>query len=204
MIFRTDCAVNLGVLLDGSATVEGYGKGNFKRLLQFVKTLSRSFPVSEHGNHLGLVVYSSEPKPVFGFQRFSDQASVDEAIDSVSYPSREAMTGKALTFAAQRLFSRSTAGKDVLLLITDGPSFDDVTQPAIELKRRGVEVFCLGVGQGYAKNQLEMIASDPVSEHVFTAPFKGAESGVGKVRDGICRAEKNTGKSEHTNVANFL
>ena len=184
-------------MLDGSATVDGYGKGNFRRLLQFVKKLARSFPVSQDGNHLSLLVFSSEPKTIFDFHTFSDQASIDEAIDKISYPNKGVLTGKALEFAAKELFSKSPGGKDVLLLITDGPSFDDVREPATELKRRGVEIFCLGIGQGYARNQLSFIASDPVNEHLFTAPFKGTETVIGPVKDRICRISKSTGKIQN-------
>ena len=102
-----------------------------------------------------------------------------------------------MEFAAKELFSKSPGGKDVLLLITDGPSFDDVREPATELKRRGVEIFCLGIGQGYARNQLSFIASDPVNEHLFTAPFKGTETVIGPVKDRICRISKSTGKIQN-------
>ena len=37
-----------------------YGKGNFKKVLDFVKELTRSFDVSKEGTHVGIVLYSSK------------------------------------------------------------------------------------------------------------------------------------------------
>lgn len=39
-----------------------YGKGNFKKVLDFVKDLTRSFDVSKEGTHVGIVLYSSKPE----------------------------------------------------------------------------------------------------------------------------------------------
>ena len=49
-------------IIDGSGSIEMYGKGNFKKVLDFVKDLTRSFDVSKDGTHVGIVLYSSKPE----------------------------------------------------------------------------------------------------------------------------------------------
>ena len=54
--------MDLGFIIDGSGSIEMSGKGNFKKVLDFVKDLTRSFDVSNEGTHVGVIVYSNEPK----------------------------------------------------------------------------------------------------------------------------------------------
>ena len=53
---------DVGFIIDGSGSIEASGKGNFKKVLDFVKDLTRSFDVSKEGTHVGIVLYSDEPK----------------------------------------------------------------------------------------------------------------------------------------------
>ena len=52
----------LGFIIDGSGSIEKNGPGTFKKVLNFVKDIIRSFDVSKDGTHIGIIVYSSEPK----------------------------------------------------------------------------------------------------------------------------------------------
>lgn len=47
-------------IIDGSGSIEISGKGNFKKVLDFVKDLTRSFDVSKEGTHVGIVLYSND------------------------------------------------------------------------------------------------------------------------------------------------
>ena len=52
----------------------------------------------------------------------------------------------------------------------------------------GVTIFTLGVGNAFDINQLNVIATDPDREHVFTADFsKLSSSIVEKIKDKACR-----------------
>lgn len=182
--------VHLGVVLDSSSPSQGSGKQQATKMMDLAKQVSHLFPMSSEGNSVGMVVYGGSPQPsVVHFDRFLDQKSMDQAIDNASNPSFEIQIGKALTLAQERLFSPiATSKHNVLLLVTDGSSTDDVSRPAIELKRRGIEVFCLGVGQDVNKTQLNVIASEPSKEHVFLAPFNDADTLMEKIQKGICQS----------------
>lgn len=165
-------------------------------MMDLAKQVSHLFPVSPEGNSVGMVVYGGSPQPsVVHFDKFLDQQSMDQAIDKAGNPSFEIKIGKALTLAQQHLFSPlSTSKQNVLLLVTDGFSTDDVDRPAIELKRRGIEVFCLGVGPDINKTQLDLIASEPTNEHVFLAPYNDSDALMEKIQKGICQSANRSGE----------
>lgn len=62
MIIECKAKVDLGFIIDGSGSIEMYGQGNFKKVLNFIKDLTRSFDVSKEGTHVGLMIYSDDPK----------------------------------------------------------------------------------------------------------------------------------------------
>lgn len=188
--------VHLGVVLDSSSPSEGSGKQQATKMMDLAKHVSHLFPVSPEGNSIGMVVYGGSPQPsVVHFNRFLDQKSMDQAIDNASNPSFEIKIGKALTLAQEHLFSPIPTSKhNVLLLVTDGSSTDDVSRPAIELKRRGIEVFCLGVGRDVNKTQLDVIASEPAKDHVFLAPFNDADTLMERIQKGICQSANRSGE----------
>lgn len=72
----------------------------------------------------------------------------------------------------------------MLLVMTDGISKDRVVGPAMQLKRKGVEIFSLGIGKGYKKIQLQRMASGP--RHVFTSGFSILGTLVKTVKQKVC------------------
>jgi collagen type VI alpha len=99
-----------------------------------------------------------------------------------------------LNFAQQHLFSRIPSGKqNVLLLITDGVSYDDVTRPALELKRRGVEIFVVGVGRNIVRNELESIGSTPADEHVVMTSYDFSDAMLEDIKHRICLSAQRKG-----------
>ena len=74
---------------------------------------------------------------------------------------------------AQRdLFNRSIPDRndtvrDILVVITDDGSDDDIAVPTNALKEDGVTIFSVGIDR-YVRGQLNEMASDPDSDHVFT------------------------------------
>ncbi|XP_022803120.1 uncharacterized protein LOC111340522 isoform X2 [Stylophora pistillata] len=192
-----DCGkVHLGVVLDSSSSPEGRGTQQAAKMMDLLKRVSHLFPASPQGNSVGMVVYGGSPQPsVVHFDKFLDQESMDQAIDNASIPNLEIRIGKALTVAQKQLFSQPATSKHkALLLVTDGFSSDNVSRPAIELKRRGIEVFCLGVGNNVNQTQLDIIASEPKNSHVFLAPFNDAAVFMGRIQKEICQSARRAGE----------
>ena len=77
--------VDLGFLIDGSGSIEHYGRGNFKRMLKFVKVLISAFSVCKRRARIGLVLYSTRTYPIFRFRRYCSKRSMFRAIDRIRY-----------------------------------------------------------------------------------------------------------------------
>ena len=72
-------------------------------------------------------------------------------------------------------------------VITDGKSKDDVKGPSQELRDSGVTVFSVGIGNNYDNQELQEMATDPDSQHVFKADFNALKSIVNTIVDMACK-----------------
>ena len=101
-------------------------------------------------NTIGLITYATDAQVMMNFHRYSDPDAIVEARDAVRVkPHTGKYTGQALDLAKEGLFDSGHRGDalDVAVLLTDGPSSDDVTLPSRKLRDMGVKVFIsLGFG----------------------------------------------------------
>lgn len=196
VFFLACTGVNLGVVIDSTASFGGRSGSQAAQMMDLAKRVSHLFPISPEGNNVGMMVYGGSPQPsIVSFDKFLDQKSMDEALENASNPYLEIRIGQALTGAQKHLFNDlSMSKRNVLLLVTDGASFDDVNRPAVELKRRGIEIFCLGIGNEVSREQLDSIASEPKKSHVFWAPYNDAERLMEKIKNEICPAVNKSSK----------
>lgn len=92
------------------------------------------------------------------------------------------------------MFSAVPRGrKNKLILLTDGPSNDDVKMPSKWVRDNGVEVFVIGLGRGYDVAQLRDIASQPSREHVMTKDYNDLKTSVQEVRNKVCEFNADQG-----------
>ena len=97
-------ALDLGFLIDGSSSIERYGRGNFGRLLNFVKSLVSFFPISRRETRVGVILYTHRAIPIFSFTRYYTRAAILQAVDNLRYPRGGTRIGKALSFARRYLY----------------------------------------------------------------------------------------------------
>lgn len=177
--------IDLGFLVDGSSSIEKYGRGNFKRFLEFLKRIVVSFKVSSRYSRVGIILYSSRPRKIFGFRRYNTKRTVLRAIDRIRYPRGGTKTGSALSFARRTIFRRKYSNRQrVLIVMTDGRSSDHVARPARALRRRGVNIFAIGIGKRYNIRQLFQVASS--RRNVYTSGFKNLKSIVRVIKTKAC------------------
>lgn len=182
--------VDLGFLIDGSGSVEMYGKGNFQKCKEFVKSLTRAFVISQMDTRVGVILFSSRSELQFDFTQYKTQQEIEEAIGNIKYPGYTTKTGAGLTMAADKLFNNVRPGVPrVLIILTDGASSDDVVTPSDALKSTGVIIFSVGLGKNFKKDQLEVMASDPKEEHVFTVDFPQMETIVKAMQETLCKGK---------------
>ena len=150
-------------------------KGNFAKQIAFVKGLSKTFIVSRNDTNVGIITYSGSATVRYRFENISNQADLENDLDTLNISGSGRNIGKALHLAHSDLFNQSNTGRNVivrniLIVITDGGSDDDLAFPTHALKMGGVTIFSVGIDQ-YVRGQLNGMASDPDSEHVFTIDF---------------------------------
>lgn len=177
--------MDLGFIVDSSGSV---GRANFIRSLNFIKNLVSSFVLSPRNSRVGILVYSHRVVPVFSFSQYKSLRGVLRAIDRVKYIGGGTKTGRALSYSRRYLFARSNRRK-VLILLTDGKSYDRVGKPAAVLRNMGVQVFAVGVGKRISMKQLIQIASN--RRHIFTADFRNLGSFVRAIKQKACKGKYN-------------
>jgi len=178
--------IDLAFVIDASGSIELSGRGNFKRCLNFVKRLVASFKISRKYTRVGVVVYSSRARKVFGFNRYSNKRLLLKAVDRIPYLRRGTRTGYALSFAQRYLFrGRRRRRKKVLIVMTDGRSGDRVRGRALALHRSGIETFAVGIGKNYDIIQLMQIAS--TKRNVYVARFRNLPNIVRVIKSKACK-----------------
>ena len=106
--------LDLAFLIDGSGSIETAGRGNFRRCLEFVKTMVSSFSVSPQRTRVGVVLFSSRAWLILDFYRSRNKAGVLRTISKIRYPQGGTRIGKALYFVMHRLFRRSRRALKVM------------------------------------------------------------------------------------------
>ena len=169
--------------------------GNFLKQIEFVKGLSKTFNVAKNDTNVGIITYSNDSAVRYRFGDISDQTELEAALDNITTRGDGRNIGKALDLARTDLFNFSNAGRNVtarniLIVVTDGGSDDDILVPTIGLKNVNVTIFGIGIDQ-YVLPELNDMASDPNAEHVFTIDFYGdLGPTMGPLKDAIIKGMK--------------
>ncbi|ROL44326.1 Vitrin, partial [Anabarilius grahami] len=177
-------ANDIAFVIDGSSSV---GTGNFRTVLQFVANVTREFEISDTDTRVGIVQYTYEQRLEFAFGQHNNKADLLNAIKRINYWSGGTSTGAAITYAADQLFSKSKPNKrKIMIVITDGRSYDDVRMPALAVHQKGVIAYSIGIAWA-AQEELEYIATDPDREHsFFVDEFDNLYKFVPKIIHNIC------------------
>ena len=101
-------------LIDGSGSIEAARRGNFRRCIEFVKTMVSSFTVSPQRTRVGVALFSSRTWLILDFHQSRSKATVLRRINSMRYPRGGTRIGRALNFVLHRLFRRSRRALKVM------------------------------------------------------------------------------------------
>ena len=185
--------VDLAFLIDGSGSIEYHGRGNFKLMLNFIKSIVVTLPISRTQSRVGAVLFSTNPIPLFRFGQLNTVTHIQQAIDSIRYPRGRTYIGKALDFTRRYLFRgrRRRNRKRIVIMLTDGISQDRVARQASLLRAKQVEIFTVGIGQALKRRQLLQIATD--RNHVSVVSFRGLATLSKAIRSKICQVVTPTG-----------
>ncbi|XP_061143466.1 uncharacterized protein col6a3 isoform X2 [Syngnathus typhle] len=149
-------------LVDGSINL---GKENFNKVMAFVAELVDLFYADRDNLRIGLAHYGTDVSDVFYLNTHNNKPDIISAIESADYKGgRRSNTGAAIRHIQNVHFSKPKGSRkdqgtpQILMLIQGGPSSDDAKSAALGLKKSGVRIFAVGVGD--MENELETLASD--------------------------------------------
>nr|KAG5705131.1 hypothetical protein BaRGS_030848 [Batillaria attramentaria] len=147
-------------VLDSSVSV---GSEDFEFLKQFVTALVSDFDVGPDTVRVGVMKYSDNSSTEFNL------------IDSASDNDLNRTISSALDYLRTSMFTPENGDRpnvpNVGIVITDGKSSDpaETVMAARAARDAGIILFAVGVGSKIDVSELDEIATDPDSSHVFTA-----------------------------------
>lgn len=146
---------------------------DFKKQLEFVKNVIRTFDVGPTKTRVGLSTFSDTVHPMIDFDQFTSKDQVLRAVDNVKYQSGLTYTGDAIEDMLNRAFAPGYARPGVAhiaVVITDGESREQqkTAEQALLAQNAGIYMFAIGVGKAVNEDELKAIASNPDSNYVYT------------------------------------
>ncbi|KAH1177692.1 hypothetical protein KIL84_011394, partial [Mauremys mutica] len=169
-VCRKATLADIVFLVDTSTSI---GQENFQKVKNFLYTLVSSLDVSSDQIRVGLAQYSDETFKVFLLNQYSLKSDILEQIQNLPYRSGERYTGTALDFVRITYFTESAGSRalenipQVVILVTDGESNDEVKMPANKLKARGISVYVVGINV-HNTTKLQEIANKPLNKFLFS------------------------------------
>ncbi|XP_041807001.1 collagen, type XXVIII, alpha 2a [Chelmon rostratus] len=167
--------MELVFVIDSSESV---GPENFEIIKDFVTRLVDRTTVGRNATRIGLVLYSLEVHLEFNLARYMSKQDVKQAIRKMPYMGEGTYTGTAIRRATQEAFFSARPGvRKVAIVITDGQT--DKREPVKldiavrEAHAANIEMYALGIvnssdpTQAEFLRELNLIASDPDSEHMY-------------------------------------
>ncbi|XP_074844397.1 collagen alpha-4(VI) chain-like [Carettochelys insculpta] len=169
-VCRKATLADIVFLVDTSTSI---GPENFQKVKNFLYTLVSSLDVSSDQIRVGLAQYSDETFQVFLLNQYSLKSDILEQIQNLPYRSGGSYTGTALDFVRMMYFTESAGSRalenipQVVILVTDGESSDEVKMPANKLKAKGISVYVVGINVQDI-TELQEIANKPLNKFLFS------------------------------------
>ncbi|XP_067304321.1 collagen alpha-6(VI) chain isoform X2 [Pseudorasbora parva] len=132
-------------LLDHSSRT----RADFEDVKKFILGFLQLFNIGPNRVRVGVAKVDRDPILQFSLTDHKNRASLEAAVKNIIQPTGGTEKGKALSYVAdlfnQAKASRSANVQEILIVITDKESQDDVSEPAAELSAQGVSVYAIGV-----------------------------------------------------------
>ncbi|KAF7708844.1 hypothetical protein HF521_017901 [Silurus meridionalis] len=164
------CKADIVFLVDSSSSI---GDADFQKVKKFLQTFIGGLDVKPDKVRVGLAQFSNDPKQEFLLAEYANRNDLLDKVEKLTYLKGGTETGKALTFIQNNYFTEAGGSRinqsvpQIAVVITDGESADTMDIPAMELRRKGVLIFTIGVGEASIKD-LQSIANKPHQRFVLS------------------------------------
>ncbi|KAG8135601.1 putative von Willebrand factor A domain-containing protein, partial [Naja naja] len=171
--------VDILFLLDGSYSI---GKASFERSKYLTIKLCDALDISPEKVRVGAIQFSNTPHLEFSLDAYFTKHEIKDQLKKIVFKGGRTETGLALKHILQQGFhgGRNSLVPQILIILTDGRSQDNVSTLAQQIKERGIAVFAIGVNFPRWE-ELYALASEPVEHYTLFAEdtddaSNGAES----------------------------
>ncbi|XP_060073910.1 collagen alpha-3(VI) chain-like [Ylistrum balloti] len=160
--------VDIIFILDESTSIRS--QENFKKELDFVRNVADMFDIGPDMTHVSVITYSDDSQMRFTLSKYTDKASLENAIENIDWSTGNTYTNKALDLLLTQSLSEVREGlSHIGIVITDGKSTDSKStrESALNVLATGnIEMFAIGIGNAY-KPELDIMASKPSEDYVY-------------------------------------
>ncbi|NXD15427.1 CO6A3 protein, partial [Nothocercus nigrocapillus] len=156
-------------LVDSSWSI---GKEHFQLVREFLYDVVKALDVGGNDFRFALVQFSGNPHTEFQLNTYNATQDVLAHIANMPYIGGGTKTGKGLEYLIEKHLTKAAGSRasdgvaQVIIVLTDGRSQDDVALPSSVLKSAAVNMFAIGV-QDAVEGELKEIASEPFDMHLF-------------------------------------
>lgn len=131
---------------------------------EFIKMIVDTMPIGPDGVQIGVAQFSNVPRIEFALNSHATRESLAAALSGIRpRPGPIVNTGAALDFVRTNMFQTGKGSRietgvpQFLVLLTNKKSSDSVTQPALDLVRRGILTIAAG-SKAVGEEELRQIA----------------------------------------------
>merc|ERR1719478_889019 len=161
--------IDMLLLLDGSGSVNWYGPG-FENERQFALSMFNLMSFGDAGAKAGVILFSWEAELIAPMT--TDQASLIDAVEGMSWPHWNTDTAAALTMAKTELTNSGrpevSKEKTIVFLLTDGnPNSMSSTMSAAEAVKEVATLYVVVIGDNLNMNAVKEWPSYPWEEHLI-------------------------------------
>ncbi|XP_045758107.2 collagen alpha-4(VI) chain-like [Mirounga angustirostris] len=178
-------------LVDSSTSI---GPQNFQKVKNFLYSVILGLDISSDQVRVGLAQYNDNIYPAFQLNQHPLKSVVLEKIQNLPYRTGDTNTGSALEFIRRHYLTEAAGSRakdrvpQIVILVTDGESNDEVQEAANKLKEDGVVVYVVGVNVQDVQ-ELQKIASEPFEKYLFNIEnFNTLQDFSGGILQTLCSA----------------
>ncbi|XP_068602081.1 collagen alpha-3(VI) chain-like [Brachionichthys hirsutus] len=198
---QEDCAQGLAAdiyfLVDSSWSI---GEENFEHVRQFLYDLIQALHRVGGGRFkFALAQYNNKPDTEFQLNSYPTTQGVLAHVKALFYRGGGTRTGLGLDFLSRTHLTAASGSRaaegaaQLVVVLTDGRSQDDVAAPALVLRLAGVEMFAVGVRDA-VESELREMASQPYDTHAFSVDsFLALRDIIQDLVAGLCGAVTRSG-----------
>ena len=146
-------------LTDSSESID---EEEFQKIKDFMKSVISKSAIGENKVHVGVMQFSTSYNLEFPLNQYYSKVNISRAIDDMKQMNEGTHTGKGIN-EVSRYFDAARGGRpdmrQNLIVITDGKAQDEVKEPALALRNKGVVVYAIGVVDANTNQLLEISGS---------------------------------------------